>query len=95
MPNVGPPIEDGHISVDVPARSFAVQALTFAKPLKSGAYLLGLSVEREGSRELSYRHVFSSCGPAGIDCDEPRIGPNRCRRISRRSCVSWASVSCV
>lgn len=37
LPNVGPLIEDGQISVDVPARSFAVQALTFAKPLQSGA----------------------------------------------------------
>jgi len=60
LPNVGPVIEDGQISVDVPAHSFAVQALTLARPLQSGAYLLGLSVEREGSRELSYRHVFSS-----------------------------------
>ena len=78
LPNVGPLIEDGQISVDVPARSFAVQALTFAKPLQSGAYLLGFFVEREGSHKLSYRRVFSSLrDPPELTADESRIGLNR------------------
>ena len=97
LPNVGPSIEDGLISVDVPARSFAVQALEFSKPLEPGAYLLGLSVEREGSRELSYRHVFCSL-PGATGTDHRRIA-NRLEcgawQTSRRSYVSWASVSCV
>ena len=77
LPNVGPPIEDGLISGDVPARSFAVQALKFSKPLEPGVYLLGLSIEREGSLELSYRHVF--CGlweQPELITGESRIGLN-------------------
>ena len=77
LPNVGPSIEDGLVSVDVPARSFSMQALEFSKPLEPGAYLLGLSVEREGSRELSYRHVFRSLReqPELVTSDS-RIGLN-------------------
>jgi hypothetical protein len=58
LPKVGPLVDEGRVSFNVPSRSFAMQPLEFAKPLDSGAYLLGLSVERDGTRELSYRHVF-------------------------------------
>ena len=60
LPKVGATIEEGLVRVDVPARSFALQALEFSQTLQPGAYLLGLSVERQGPTELSYRHVFCS-----------------------------------
>lgn len=77
LPKIGPLVEEGQISVEVPARSFAVRALDFSKPLEPGAYLLGLSVEREGARELSYRHVFVSLreSPAAV-VGQSRIGLN-------------------
>lgn len=77
LPKVGPLVEEGQLSVDVPGRAFAVRNLAFTKPLQPGAYLLGLSIEREGSRELTYRHVF--CGPREqpeLIGDESRIGLN-------------------
>jgi len=58
LPNVGPRVEEGTISLTVPPRWFALRPLEFAGRLDSGAYLVGSSVERDGSRELSYRHVF-------------------------------------
>jgi hypothetical protein len=77
LPKVGPLVEEGHASVDVPGRSFAVQNLTFTKPLKSGAHLLGLSFEHSGSRELTYRHVFSHLREQPeLMGDDSRIGMN-------------------
>ena len=58
LPKVGPLVEEGTISLDIPPRSFSVRVLEFERPLDSGAYLLGWSVEGHGLRELSYRHVF-------------------------------------
>jgi hypothetical protein len=61
----------------VPPRSFAMRTLGFSKPLQPGAYLLGLSVQREGSRELSYRHVFCSLtDPLELTTGKSRIGLN-------------------
>ncbi|TWT84416.1 hypothetical protein CA13_58940 [Planctomycetes bacterium CA13] len=58
LPQVGPVVEEGTVEFDVPARSFSTRVLSFSRPLDSGAYLLGLSLEHEGSREHFYRHVF-------------------------------------
>ena len=62
LPKVGALIEEGQISVEVPARSFAVQALGFSKPLEPGAYLLGLSVEREGCASCRIVTCLPVCG---------------------------------
>ncbi len=59
LPKVGPLVEEGTISLDVPPRSFSVQVLEFERPVESGAYLLGWSVEGgDGPPELAYRHAF-------------------------------------
>jgi len=58
LPTVGPLVEKGTISLEVPPGSFSVQPLKFTRPLDSGAYLVGLSVEGDDTRELSYRHVI-------------------------------------
>jgi hypothetical protein len=60
LPSVGPVVAEGVLSMDVPPDSFAVQPLSFDKPLGAGAYLLGISVTGHGPDVLSYRHVFSA-----------------------------------
>ena len=59
LPKVGSLVEEGTISMNIPPQSFSVRVLEFEQPVDSGAYLLGWSVEGDGLRELSYRHVFS------------------------------------
>jgi hypothetical protein len=77
LPKVGPLVEEGTISLEVPPRSSSVRVLEFERPLDCGAYLLGWSVEGAGLRELSYRHVF--CGlreQAKLIARDSRIGLN-------------------
>ena len=60
LPTVGPLIEEGTLSVEIPARSFSVRQLSFEKPLGTGAYLLGSSVTGAGPERLALRHIFSA-----------------------------------
>ena len=64
LPEVGPLVAEGELSLDIPSYSFAVQSLKFDKPLDSGAYLLGVCVAGHGPETLSYRHIFGADGAA-------------------------------
>jgi hypothetical protein len=77
LPQVGTLIEEESVVLDVPAQSYTVHARETAQELEPGAYLLGLSVQRDGSRDLSYRHVFSGLSeePELVSGDS-RIGMN-------------------
>ncbi len=77
LPQVGPLVEEGALSLTVPARSFAVGALPLARPLRVGHYLLGLSVSGAGPEKLSYHHIFcASLERPEVVAGNSRIGLN-------------------
>ena len=77
LPVTGSRVEEGTVSLAVPPGASVVKPLRFARSLDSGAYLLGLSVEGDGLRGLSCRHVFCRLSERpGLVTRDSRIGLN-------------------
>ena len=85
LPEVGPLIEEGVVSIDVAPHSSSQAPLPLQKPLGPGHYLLGLSVAGAGPEQLSHHHVLvpwpqqpdliRATSRFGLNASNPELAP--------------------
>lgn len=77
LPSVGPALDEGSVTVTVPARSFRLVDLPARAKLKAGACLFGIEAAWSGRRTMACRHIFSALqtDPLLVSVDS-RLGLN-------------------
>lgn len=60
IPDVGETLDEGAVTVKVPAKSFVFQPLEFKPVTDGGVYLMGLDMKADGFRELAARQLFTA-----------------------------------